>query len=132
MDTCYAIYKFLFNDAYPWSYDLDDIAKYYIAYRRLMDHWRSVLPDSIIDIAYEDVVGDLEGESRKMIARLGLEWEPACLTFHENEAATLTGSAVQVRQQIYASSVGRWRHYEIQLRKLAETLQAADIDPYQP
>lgn len=132
MDTCYAIYKFLFNDAYPWSYDLDDIAKYYIAYRRLMDHWRSVLPDCIIDIAYEDVVGDLEVEARKLITRLGLEWEPACLSFHENEAATLTGSAVQVRQQIYASSVGCWRHYEIQLRKLAETLQAADIDAYRP
>jgi hypothetical protein len=132
MDTCYAIYKFLFNDAYPWSYDLNDIAQYFIAYRRLMDHWRSALPDRIIDIAYEDVVGDLEGEARTLIARLGLEWEPACLSFHENEAATLTGSAVEVRQQIYTSSVGRWRHYEIQLSRVAETLQAADIDPYRP
>jgi hypothetical protein len=132
MDTCYAIYKFLFNDAYPWSYDLNDIAQYFIAYRRLMDHWRRALPDRIIDIAYEDVVGDLEGEARTLIARLGLEWEPACLSFNENEAATLTGSAVEVRQQIYTSSVGRWRHYEIQLSRVAETLQAADIDPYRP
>jgi tetratricopeptide (TPR) repeat protein len=132
MDACFAIYKFLFNDAYPWSYDLDDIARYYIAYRRLMDHWRRVLPDCIVDIVYDDVVDDVEVEARKLIAKLGLEWEPACLTFHENDAATFTGSALQVRQRIYASSVGRWRRYEMQLGKLAEKLQAADIDPYQP
>lgn len=132
MDTCYAIYKFLFNDAYPWSYDLDDIALYYIAYRRLMDHWRRVLPGRIVDVVYEDVVRDLEGKARKLIAELGLPWEPACLSFHTNDAATLTGSAVQVRQQVYTSSIGRWRHYETRLRKLAQTLQAADVDPHRP
>jgi hypothetical protein len=132
MDTCYAIYKFLFNDAYPWSYDLDDVARYYVAYRRLMDHWRSALPGRIIDISYEDVVRDLDGEARQLIDRIGLEWEPTCLSFHENDAATLTGSAVQVRQQLYTSSIGRWRHHEIRLGKVAEALQAADIDPYQP
>jgi tetratricopeptide (TPR) repeat protein len=132
MDTCYAIYKFLFNDAYPWSYDLDDIARYYIAYRRLMDHWRAVLPDRIIDVTYEDVVHDLEGEARKLIDRLGLDWQPECLSFHESEAATMTGSAVQVRQPVYSSSVGRWRDYERQLQKVAETLTHAGIDPYNP
>jgi len=132
MDTCYAIYKFLFNDAYPWSYDLDDIARYYTAYRRLMDHWRSVLPGRIIDVTYEDVVADLDGEARKLVERLGLEWEPGCLSFHENDAATFTGSAVQVRQQIYASSVGRWRHYEMQLKPVTDMLEAAGIDPLHP
>jgi hypothetical protein len=132
MDTCYAIYKFLFNDAYPWSYDLDDIARYYIAYRRLMDHWRAVLPNRIIDVTYEDVVNDLEGEARKLLDRLGLNWQAECLSFHEREAATMTGSAVQVRQPVYSSSVGRWHDYERQLRKVATILAAADIDPYSP
>jgi tetratricopeptide (TPR) repeat protein len=133
MDTCYAIYKFLFNDAYPWSYDLEDIVRYYIAYRRLMDHWRSVLPTGrIIEIAYEHVVGDLEGPARALIAQLGLEWEAACLSFHENDAATFTGSAVQVRQHVYSSSVGSWRRHEARLAKVADALRAADIDPYRP
>jgi tetratricopeptide (TPR) repeat protein len=132
LDACYAIFKFLFNDAYPWSYDLDDIARYYVAYRRLMDHWRTVLPGRVIDVAYEDVVGELEGQTRKLIAALGLEWESACLKFHENSAPSFTGSAAQVRQGIYATSVGRWRHYETQLRGVADTLQSAGIDPCRP
>ncbi len=132
MDACYAAYKFLFNEAYAWSYDLDEIAQYYAGYREVMDHWRDVLPDRIIDVAYEDVVEDLEGQARRLIAGLGLRWENACLEFHDSEAATMTGSAAQVRKQIYASSVGRWRDYEEQLKPLAEKLEAAGIDPYTP
>lgn len=129
LDACYAVYKFLFNDAYPWSYDLDEIASYYVAYRRLMDHWRRILPGRIVDVAYEDVVTDLEGQARQLLDTLGLEWEPACLAFHENEAAAFTGSAVQVRRRLYASSMGLWRRYAAQLEPVAERLQAAGIDP---
>ncbi len=132
LDACYAIYKFLFNQAYSWSYDLGEIAQYYIAYRGLMDHWRRLLPGRIIDVAYEDVVVDLEREARRLIGELGLEWEPACLRFHENEAAAMTGSAAQVRKRIYSSSVGRWRNYEKELQPLAEALETAGIDPYTP
>ena len=132
MDACYAVYKFLFNETYAWSYDLGEIAQYYIGYRQLMDHWRTVLPGRIIDVSYEDVVEDLEGEARRLVTELGLGWEPDCLDFHENEATAMTGSAVQVRQKIYSSSVGRWRDYEAQLKPLADALEAAEIDPYQP
>lgn len=132
MDACYSIYKFNFSRAYPWSYDLSDIATYYMAYRRLMDHWRALFSDRIIEVAYEDVVEDLEGEARGLIEKLGLKWEAACLDFHKNEAATLTGSASQVRQRIYSSSVGRWRNYEAQLKPLAGALEEAGIDPFNP
>jgi len=132
MDACYAVYKFLFNEAYAWSYDLNEIAQYYVGYRQLMVHWRAVLPGRIIDIAYEDVVEDLVGEARRLIAHLGLKWEPACLEFHESEAATMTGSAAQVRKKIYSSSVGRWRDYEGQLKPLADALEAEGIDPLTP
>lgn len=132
LDACHAIYKFLFNLAYPWSYDLDDIAAYYTGYRRLMDRWREALPGRIIEVTYEDVVGNLEREARGLIASLGLEWEPSCLEFQENPAASMTGSATQVRQQLYSSSVGRWRDYEAQLKPLAEALEAAGIDPFNP
>ena len=129
LDACHAIYKFLFNLAYPWSYDLDDIAAYYIGYRRVMERWREILPGKMIEVTYEDVVGNLEREAKGMIAHLGLEWEPSCLEFHENKAASMTGSATQVRQKLYSSSVGRWRDYEAQLKPLAKALEAAGIDP---
>lgn len=132
LDACFAIYKFLFNEAYPWSYQLDDIARYYIAYRRLMDHWRNVLPGRIIDVTYENVVDDIEGEARGLLDRLELEWEPDVLRFHENKAAAMTGSAAQVRKKIYSSSVGRWRDYEDQLKYVAFALETAGFDPHTP
>ncbi len=132
LDACFAIYKFLFNEAYPWSYDLDDVARYYIAYRRLMDHWRKALPGRIIDVTYENVVEDVEGESRALLDRLDLEWDPAVLKFYENKAAAMTGSAAQVRKKIYSSSVGRWRDYEDQLKYVAFALETAGFDPYTP
>ena len=132
VDACYAIYKFLFNEAYAWSYDLGEIASYYIAYHQLMAHWRAVLPGRLIEIAYEDLVADLESTARELVAELGLGWEPACVEFHRNEAVAMTGSAAQVRQRVYASSVGRWKDYEAQLRPLIQALESAGIDPYTP
>lgn len=132
MDTCFAIYKFLFNDAYPWSYDLADIGRYYVAYRRLMDHWHDALPGRIIDVSYEAVVTDLQGEARRLITAVGLDWEPACLQFHEQASAAYTGSAVQVRQPVYASSVGRWRRHEGRLEAVRRILERAGIEPDGP
>jgi tetratricopeptide (TPR) repeat protein len=132
IDACYAIYKFLFNEAYAWSYDLNELTRYYIAYHKLMDHWRTVLPGRVLEIAYEDMVADLEPVACRLVADLGLEWEDACLQFHRNEAAAMTGSAAQVRQKIYSSSVGRWRDYEDHLQPVIQALESAGIDPYTP
>ena len=132
MDTCFAIYKFLFNDAYPWSYDLDEIARYYVAYRRLMNHWRQCLPGRIVEVAYEDIVADLESETRRLLAAVQLDWEPGCLAFHRNDAAAYTGSAHQVRRPLYTESIGQWRRHGKELRALARALEAAGIDPYVP
>ena len=132
LDTCFALYKFLFNDACPWSYDLDEIARYYVAYRRLMNHWHESLPGRIIEVAYEDLVADPEGEARRLVGSLGLEWEPGCARFHESATAVFTGSAAQVRQPVYESSVGRWRRHEQRLAGLRKTLEAAGIDPLGP
>jgi hypothetical protein len=79
---------------------------------RLATHWSQVLPLDILAIDYEDLVSNLEGESRRLIEFLDLEWEPACLDFHRTVRPILTASAWQVRQPLYARSVGRWRHYE--------------------
>lgn len=127
MDTCYAVYKQLFKDAYPFSYNLNELADYYIAYRELMDHWNKVMPGVIHNVNYEDVVADQEGESRRLLDYCDLEWEDACLDFHNNKEASTTASASQVRRKIYNSSVGKWRQYEGQLQPLCQRLKAGGI-----
>jgi tetratricopeptide (TPR) repeat protein len=124
-DNCYAMYKFLFKNAYPYSYDLEEVATYYIAHQELMRHWRSVLPEGrLCHIRYEDLVSNQEAESRRLLHELGLPWNDACLDFERNAVATTTGSAVQVRQPMYRSSVGLWRNYTRQLDPLLRTLAA--------
>ena len=128
VDACFAMYKYLFKHAYPFSYDLGELATYYIAHHQLMAHWRNVLPaGSIHDVRYEDLVCDQRGTTARLLDYLGLPWEDACLDFHLNAQASTTGSASQVRQRIYASSVGKWRAFEQHLRPLIETLTRAGI-----
>ncbi|HSM68281.1 MAG TPA: sulfotransferase, partial [Xanthomonadales bacterium] len=130
MDACYAMYKTLFRAGYPYSYDLDDLGRYYLAYRKLMNHWRQALPGFIHDVDYETLVAQQESTSRELLDFCGLDWEDGVLEFHRHSGAAATASAAQVRQPIYTSSVGRWRHYERQLQPLAEhlTLNGVCID----
>jgi hypothetical protein len=76
----------------------------------------------MIEVQYETLVGDLEGQSRRLIEFLGLPWDPACMQFHRAQTTVLTSSVWQVRQPIYQSSVGRWRHYQRHLGSLIEAL----------
>ncbi|WP_158925921.1 sulfotransferase [Acidisphaera sp. S103] len=100
-----------FRDGMAWAYDLTDTAARTSEIERLADHWRNVLPLRMVEINYETLIGDLKGESRRLIDFLGLEWDDACLSFHETQRAVQTASFWQVRQPLYSSSVGRWRHY---------------------
>ncbi len=127
METCYAIYKRLFQDGYPWSYDLKEIAAYYLSYHRLMTHWKTVMPGVIHEFAYEDLVTNFEARARDLIKQCGFPWEIQCLDITNNPATTTTASAAQVRQPVYSSSVHRWRDYESQLAPLAEILGAGGI-----
>jgi hypothetical protein len=128
MASCYAMFKTLFKDGYPFSYDLEEIAKYYAGYRRLMDHWRQTLPGHLYEIRYEQLVRDPEYESRRLLAACALEWEPGCLEFHRNPTATTTASASQVRQPLYDSSLAQWRHHEDALQGVRSLLLSAGID----
>jgi len=128
MASGYAMYKTLFKDGYPFSYDLREIARYYGAYRRLMDHWTATMPGAIHTLSYEGLVADQLTESRKLLEFCGLEWEEACADFHRNAAATTTASASEVRQPMYDSSVAQWRHYATQLAPLSEALTSAGIN----
>jgi len=128
MAACYAMYKTLFKDGYPFSYDLDEIASYYAAYRRLMNHWHATLPGAIYELSYERLVADQRGETRRLLEFCGLGWEDACADFHSNPSATTTASAAQVRRPVYATSIAQWRHYARELAGLERRLNDAGID----
>ena len=132
MDACLANFRQLFATGfsyYDYAYDLGDTARYYAGFDRLAAHWRAVLPaDRYAEVAYEDLVADQEGQTRRLLAFCGLDFDPRCLAFHENAAPVATASSVQVRSPIYASSVGRWRRYGAGLAPLRQALEAAGID----
>ena len=128
MDTCYAVYKQLFVDAYPFSYNLEELGKYFTAYHQLMEHWNAVLPGVIHTVQYEDVVRDIEKETRRLLTYCGIEWQPQCLQFHENKEASITASTAQIRRPVYQSSIGKWRNYSDQLRPLADILGKGGVD----
>jgi tetratricopeptide (TPR) repeat protein len=128
MDSCLAMYRTLFRMGYPFSYDLTDLGRYYLAYHRLMEHWRTVAPGAMLAVDYEAVIENQEAESRRILEYCGLAWQPQCLDFHLNDAPVATASAAQVRQPIYTSSLARWRRYERELAPLAEILVQGGID----
>lgn len=111
-----------------WAYDPEHIASHFQQYQRLMRHWRKVLPLPVLDVVYEEMVADLEGVARRMVAWVGLEWEPACLAFHQTSRPVRTASVTQVRQPIYTRSAGRWKKYEKVLGDLFTRLKL-DTDP---
>ena len=127
MATCYGIFKVLFDRGYPFSYDLGELADYYLGYRRLMAHWHATLPGRIIEIAYEDLISNTAREVQGLLDALSLPWQPQCLAFDKNPAPVATASAAQVRRPIYSSAVSIWRHYERELSPLAERLKAAGV-----
>jgi tetratricopeptide (TPR) repeat protein len=121
-DTALSCFSLLFKTA-DYTYDLAELGRYCRAYERLMGHWRDLLPPGVmLDVQYEDLVADLDGQARRMVAHLGLDWDKACLGFYRTQRPVRTASAVQVRQPIYPGSVGRWRRYEAQLQPLLEAL----------
>jgi tetratricopeptide (TPR) repeat protein len=125
MAVGYAMYKTLFKNGYPFSYDLSEIGQYYVAYRRLMLHWESIMPGVMHQVSYEEMVANQLVETRKLLAYCDLEWEAACIAFHQNPAASTTASASQVRRPIYNSSVSQWQHYEQELSELRVAVTSA-------
>ena len=122
MDTCFAVYKTLFNQAYPFSYDLAELADYYAGYRRMMDHWHAVMPGAIIDVRYEDLVSDPEGQARRLLEACGLAWDPVVLDPAADSQPSTTASAAQVREPIHARSVRKWEQHAAGLEPLRRRL----------
>jgi len=125
VDTCLSCFSKLFAGEQNHTYDLGELGRYYRRYDALMAHWRRVLPKScFLEVQYEEVVADTEQQARRIVAHAGLEWNEACLAFHETKRPVRTASASQVRQPIYKSAIGRWLPYKDLLTPLLTELPA--------
>lgn len=121
--TCLSCFSKLFNRHQEFSYDLGELGRYFRAYRRMMAHWREVLPEGVmLDVSYETLVGDLDGEGRRLLAHCGLPWDDACLAFHKTPRMVRTASAAQVRRPLYRDAVERWERYRPFVAPLLEAL----------
>ena len=130
--ACHAIFKTRFEGTFPFSCDLEELADFYAGYRRLMTHWHRVLPGRIVEVAYEDLVTVPEPTVRRLLDRLELPFEQACLEAHAGPDATPTGSATEVggspeRQSLGDVSLGQWRNYERELAPVRARLESAGI-----
>ena len=123
LDSCFAMYRTLFAEGYPFSYDLEELGRYYAAYEQLMNHWRSCLGGRLYEIVYEDLVREPQRIGRTIAQYCGLTWSDAAIDIQKNKSVSLTASAAQVRRPIYGSSSGRWRHYRGHLEVLIATLR---------
>ena len=122
LDVCLSCYFQHFTSVMPFSRDFASLGHYYRDYVRLMAHWHRILPTKILDVRYEEMVGDQEGVSRRIVEFCGLEWDDACLDFHKTVRPVKTASSWQVRQPVYTTSVDRWRNYEKFIGELEESL----------
>ena len=122
LGTCLANYRQLYAQGKNQTYDLVELAEYYLEYRRMMDHWQEVLPGRVLQVNYEEVVADLDSQVRRLLDYCELPWEDACLDFHKNTRPVNTASAEQVRLPIYTDAVDFWKHYESQLEPARKIL----------
>jgi Flp pilus assembly protein TadD len=122
LDVALSCYIELFVMENDYTAELPSFGEYFLEHERLMAHWRRVLPMPLLEQRYEDLVGDVDTHARALVAHCGLEWDPVCLEFQRADRAVRTPSRWQVRQPVYRSSVGRWRHYAKQLEPLRKML----------
>ncbi len=127
VDCCVSIYSKALNTAHRYNRSQTTLGQYYRIYRDLMEHWKKVLPVTIHEQSYEAMIADQEGQSRELIAHIGLEWDEACLEFYKGERQVRTFSKDQVRRPIYSDSVKRWKRYEPHIGPLLDAL--ADLAP---
>ena len=128
VDTCLSCYRQLFTEGNETLYDLGQIGRAYVRYRRVMEHWERVLPGRVIRVEHERLVADPEEQIRRLVAdACELEWDPACLRFYETVGAVRSASAAQVRRPLFSTSIGRWARFASELGPLLKAL-----GPYAP
>ena len=124
MDTCFSCFKQLFARGQAFTYDLSEIARYYVNYIKLMDHWDKVLPGYVHRVQHEDLINDQEGVTRDLIDFCELDFETSTLEFYKNKRAVKTASSEQVRQPINSKGLNQWKNYDIHLNDLKLHLES--------
>ena len=132
LDNAISQFSLLFQGAIEYSHDLFNLGAHYAEYQRLMTHWRKLFPERILDVHYETLVANHAAETRRLLDFLQLPWEPDCLRFFDVRRTVRTSSDLQVRKPIYATSIGRWKHYEEYLEPLRRGLRWSDSDEPRP
>ncbi len=128
MDACFSMFKQVFTWAYKFSYSLENLGKYYVAYDRLSKHWKNVLGDRLIEVEYEKLVADTEKQTRNLLEKLALDFEDSCLDFDQNQAPSATASSVQIREKTHSRSVNKWEYFKNELQPLKAYLKNAGIE----
>jgi tetratricopeptide (TPR) repeat protein len=131
-DVCVSCFSTPFGEGLNWALDIEDCATQVLDTRVLTNFWKSVLPGPMIEVQYEALVENIEAESRRLVAYLGLEWDPACLEFHKTDRKVTTASSLQVRQPLYSSAVAKWRRYESHLEAMLRILKDYPVDAPTP
>lgn len=124
MDCCFSGFKQLFAEGQEFTYGLTEVGRYFADYVELMDHWDAVLPGKVLRVQHEDVLDDLDGQTRRMLDFLELPFEDQCLAFHQTKRAVRTASSEQVRQPINRKGQNAWKPFEPWLDPLKDALGA--------
>ncbi|MCG8433410.1 MAG: sulfotransferase [Gammaproteobacteria bacterium] len=122
LDTCLSCFFTDFDYIHYFSYELEELGRFYNLYTKLMAHWRAVFPDRFLDVHYEQLINEFEPRARKIIDWCGLDWENACLRFYESNKPVKTASVYQVRQAPYTHAIGKWQKYAEHLKPLRAVL----------
>ena len=122
VDTCLSCYFNSFRESHQYACNLQELGQYYLLYDRLLKHWQQILGADIIEFAYEALIDNQENATRRLLTACGLEWNDACLSFHESGRTVMTASVNQVRRGLYSQSVQRWKHYEHHLQPLLDII----------
>lgn len=128
LDSCFAMYRTLFAEAYPFSYEFNDLARYFASYQELMRHWQVQMREGLHEVQYERLVANPASEAGSVAQYCGLPWNPDALSIQRNTGVSLTASASQVRRPIYGTSSGRWRNYRAHLGPLIGALRERGIE----
>lgn len=132
LDTCLSCFFQNFTKGQDYSFDLETLGDFYLDYRRSMSHWHQLFPDRILNVVYENLLDDQEGQSRRMLEYCDLPFEPECLSYFNTRRTVKTASFLQVRQPIYQTSKGRWKNYERHLEPIAKRIGLSPTAPEAP
>ncbi|MGH8215038.1 MAG: tetratricopeptide repeat-containing sulfotransferase family protein [Rhodanobacteraceae bacterium] len=127
MGVCFSNYKALFGNSYAYSYQLQELSDYYARYGQLMDHWRSVIPDGLMDVDYRALVTDTDATLAKVFAHCRLRHADGCGNVTENASPVATLSCAEVREPVHTRGLGDWMRYQAHLEPLRLSLTRAGV-----